>query len=1026
MNVLPRLQGTNVGLTEDVQSAKNEGIINMRSNVDEPIFSKNKIDFKPPHSITQMVVSNNQLLIAMNWTSTPHLTDKSKPTVISDIFIDPTGQHCIVSTCLKSDGKSKEFNEDFISRVGHENFYINRMVHKLNKLKGLVISAVGWNHASMSSKNDSIPNTPMGNILIGTTDGRIFETQLQPDDRFLVSKELFLKQICELPDNLSHGNFSSSNLSDKQKEPICAINCFKISTYGKVGLSSITSDSPYLYQIIQNPSNRLHKEMPWDPVFVKLHRHLDGLLNLGILFNDIHQNLSVENSSRLFDEASMIMLNDLITTTTNSTQVGETPISLIHTKFHILLLYPSSLKAICVLNQQVVFEDNFVGTYGRVLGICRDPMRGTVWVYTEHVVYRYKIVQEDRNIWEIYLKKKDFNQARVYAGDDLIKQDQTICEEALHYFSLGDFKASANLFASARSKTFEEIALKFIELKDKDQNALKEYLRCKLQTLSPVKERTQIIILLLWLFEIMLNQLGMLRNKMDDCDLANKEVLNLKVEYNKIESNLKDLISNSNFKACLKKNKKIIYNLIQNHNNQTVLVYFAEHIDDFERMLDYHLQMGEYDQALSILRKEECLSLYYRYSPIIVQERPGQLVTQLIPLAMQADFAKLIPALVHFDNSSNMNEKGRDKRQEQCQEILRFLEYCVFNLQTDNSLVHNYLIALYAQYQPNKLLTYLQLKEPDTLDSSLQTSPIPYDVRYAARLCTQFGFGQATVFLLATMGSVEEAIEQALSDNDIELAKQTAEKVSTVHKPELAKRLWLKIAKYVIKKSGSDEDPQGSFSMKMATNILNECPLLKIEDILPYFPEFSTIDHFKDAICSSLEEYNRNIETLRDDMKIATESAQEIREDIRKLRNRFTVINATDKCSICDYFVMSKPFYSFHCGHLFHSDCLLDEIRQHLTSDTKKKLDELERSIMKSLNASGIGSVIGSNSSSSNLNSSTIDQNNIAEANRREEIYTQIDEIVANECYYCGNYMISTIDKPFIDPEETNALKGWD
>lgn len=215
----------------------------------------------------------------------PHLTDKSKPTVISDIFIDPTGQHCIVSTCLKSDGKSKEFNEDFISRVGHENFYINRMVHKLNKLKGLVISAVGWNHASMSSKNDSIPNTPMGNILIGTTDGRIFETQLQPDDRFLVSKELFLKQICELPDNLSHGNFSSSNLSDKQKEPICAINCFKISTYGsrspdplicilvatsnflyhfigKVGLSSITSDSPYLYQIIQNPSNRLHKEMP--------------------------------------------------------------------------------------------------------------------------------------------------------------------------------------------------------------------------------------------------------------------------------------------------------------------------------------------------------------------------------------------------------------------------------------------------------------------------------------------------------------------------------------------------------------------------------------------------------------------------------------------------------------------------------------------------------------------------------------------------------------------------------------------
>ena len=27
--------------------------------------------------------------------------------------------------------------------------------------------------------------------------------------------------------------------------------------------------------------------------------------------------------------------------------------------------------------------------------------------------------------------------------------------------------------------------------------------------------------------------------------------------------------------------------------------------------------------------------------------------------------------------------------------------------------------------------------------------------------------------------------------------------------------------------------------------LLKECPLLKIEDILPFFPDFVTIDHFK-------------------------------------------------------------------------------------------------------------------------------------------------------------------------------------
>lgn len=474
--------------------------------------------------------------------------------------------------------------------------------------------------------------------------------------------------------------------------------------------------------------------------------------------------------------------------------------------------------------------------------------------------------------------------------------------------------------------------------------------------------------------------------------------------------------------ACLKKNRQITYNLLLNHNNQTILIYFAEHIDDFERLLEHYLQQAEYDQALSILRKEECLALYYRYSPIIVQERPRELVAQLMPLAKQIDFAKLIPALVHFD-SSNLEEEGRVKRELQCLEILRFLEYCVFSLETDSSLVHNYLIALYAQYQPDKLLTYLQLKGSETLDATMQ-STVPYDVRYAARLCTQLGLGQATVFLLATMGSIEEAVEQALADGDIELAKQTAENVSAIQKPEIAKRLWLKIAKHVIKKSstGSAEDPESTFNMKMATNILNECQLLKIEDILPYFPPFSTIDHFKEAICSSLEEYNRNIETLREDMKVATDSAQEIREEIRKLRNRYTVISATDKCSICDYFVLTKPFYSFHCGHLFHSDCLLDEIRPHLSPMDKKRLEDLEKSLMRSLLPPGATSSAGNLSSST----ATAEAVSIAEANRREEIYAAIDDIVASECFYCGHHMISTIDKPFIDPEETHALKGWD
>lgn len=38
-----------------------------------------------------------------------------------------------------------------------------------------------------------------------------------------------------------------------------------------------------------------------------------------------------------------------------------------------------------------------------------------------------------------------------------------------------------------------------------------------------------------------------------------------------------------------------------------------------------------------------------------------------------------------------------------------------------------------------------------------------------------------------------------------------------------------------------------------AMKFLEQCDLIKIEDILPFFPDFTTIDHFKDAICSSLQ-----------------------------------------------------------------------------------------------------------------------------------------------------------------------------
>src|SRR3990167_7519964 len=62
--------------------------------------------------------------------------------------------------------------------------------------------------------------------------------------------------------------------------------------------------------------------------------------------------------------------------------------------------------------------------------------------------------------------------------------------------------------------------------------------------------------------------------------------------------------------------------------------------------------------------------------------------------------------------------------------------------------------------------------------------------------------------------------------------------------------------------------------------------LLKIEDILPFFTQFTLIDDFKEEICNALEEYNQRIKELKSEMDEATRSADLIRRDIKLLRNK--------------------------------------------------------------------------------------------------------------------------------------------
>lgn len=142
-------------------------------------------------------------------------------------------------------------------------------------------------------------------------------------------------------------------------------------------------------------------------------------------------------------------------------------------------------------------------------------------------------------------------------------------------------------------------------------------------------------------------------------------------------------------------------------------------------------------------------------------------------------------------------------------------------------------------------------------------------------------------------------------------------------------------------------------------------------------------------------------------MEEATKSAQLIRESIQEYRNKCAMIGAEDTCAICNLTLMVRPFYYFPCSHKFHSDCLIAEITPLLSDEKQLELADL-------------------NSKLSNINRIPDNASTDAILSSKDQIKADIDNIIAEECVYCGNYMINEIDKPFVDDKDFEAvLRDW-
>lgn len=133
-------------------------------------------------------------------------------------------------------------------------------------------------------------------------------------------------------------------------------------------------------------------------------------------------------------------------------------------------------------------------------------------------------------------------------------------------------------------------------------------------------------------------------------------------------------------------------------------------------------------------------------------------------------------------------------------------------------------------------------------------------------MCTENNLIKACVFLQCLLKLWIPAVELALTI-DAELAQSTASQTSD---RDLQRKLWLRIAEHEIK---------GKNDVEQALALLKKCPLLEIEDLLPFFDDFQKIDHFKEAICDALKVSSSFVFTCADELIASFPEIQ--REDPR-------------------------------------------------------------------------------------------------------------------------------------------------
>ncbi|MCL7028399.1 hypothetical protein MKW94_006483 [Papaver nudicaule] len=888
------------------------------------------------------------------------------------IFVDPGGNHCI-AVVFSGGG-------DVDTYYTHATWSKPRI---LNKLKGVVVNTVAWNR-------QQITEACTREIVLGTDNGRLYEMAVDEKDK----KEKYINklyELSELPEAFMGLQMEVASLVHAATSRYYVMAVTPTRLYSFTGIGTLDT----VFASYSDRSQRSAAHFAW-------------LSGAGIYHGDL--NFGAQHSSSNGD-GNFVENKALLSYSKLSDGGGEAvkPRSLAVSEFHYLILTgDNKVKVVNRISENITEELQFdddasESASSAIIGLCGDATAGLFYAYDQNSIFQVSVQDEGRDMWQVYLDMKAYALALANCRDPF-QRDQVYLVQAEAVFSTKDFFRAASFYSKINYLlSFEEITLKFISIDEQD--ALRTFLLRKLDNLTK-DDKCQITMISTWATELYLGKIN--RLLLED----NKGLNNHSPEYDSIIQEFRAFLSDS--KDVL--DEVTTMKLLESYGRVDELVYFANLKEHYEIVVRHYIQQGEAKKALEVLQKPAVnVELQYRFAPELIMLDAYETVESWM-ITSNLNPRRLIPAMNRCSSEPHAKNEPH--------EVIKYLEYCVHRLLNEDTGVHNLLLSLYAtQEDDGALLRFLQCK----FGKGRANGPeFFYDPKYALRLCLKEKRMRACVHIYSMMSMHEEAVALALQV-DPELAMAEADKVEDDE--DLRKKLWLMVAKHVIieQEKGTKRD-----NIRKAIAFLKETDgLLRIEDILPFFPDFALIDDFKEAICSSLEDYNKQIEQLKQEMNEATHGADNIRNDITALAQRYAVIESDQGCGVCRREILSvgglegvargyasvglmAPFYVFPCGHSFHAQCLLARVTQCSNRAQAEYMLDLQKQLS-----------LLSIEATKDTNGLVAEEESLTSMTPEDKLRSELDDAIASECPLCGDLMIREISLPFMLPDEAN-VSSWD